>query len=625
MSDIPALDFVYDIETYPNLFSCAVVHVASGTRWIFEVSSRLNQAREFITFLMWLRQIGARMFGFNNENFDYPVIHHLIGIGEFSAYDAYLKSVSIIESKDRFGHVIWSRDRHIIQGDLFKIYHFDNPARSTGLKKLEVAMRSARVIDLPVEPGSYLTPEQMDITIVYMCHDVAETVKFYMHSLDRIAFRDELAVKYPDMGDVLNFNDTKIGKKFFERELEIRLPGSCYQNHKVRQTFRSEIRIADVISPKIHFDDPEFQRIVVWFSQQVLRRDERGDLKIDGVFTGIRARVDGFDFVFGAGGIHGSVNLQSIRESETHEIVDVDVASFYPNLAIVNRWFPSHLGEAFCDIYADVYAMRQSFKKGTAENAMLKLALNGVYGDSNNPHSPFLDPQYTMAITINGQLSICMLAESILAIPGVSVIQANTDGITALVPRARRADFDSRLRQWEIHTGLTLETNEYREMHIRDVNSYLAVSRKGKIKRIGAYAHETPHDNPNTLEVPWHKDNSALVVPKAVEAYLVHGTPIEDFIMGHRDPFDFMLCVKVPRSSSLRFGDEIVQNVCRYYVSTKGRALTKVMPPAKGGSQNREISVQKGWTVLLVNDVADWDWRTVNWFYYINEARKLLT
>jgi hypothetical protein len=181
------------------------------------------------------------------------------------------------------------------------------------------------------------------------------------------------------------------------------------------------------------------------------------------------------------------------------------------------------------------------------------------------------------------------------------------------------------LRQWEIHTGLTLETNEYREMHIRDVNSYLAVSRKGKIKRIGAYAHETPHDNPNTLEVPWHKDNSALVVPKAVEAYLVHGTPIEDFIMGHRDPFDFMLCVKVPRSSSLRFGDEVVQNVCRYYVSTKGRALTKVMPPAKGGSQNREISVQKGWTVLLVNDVADWDWRTVNWFYYINEARKLLT
>lgn len=45
------------------------------------------------------------------------------------------------------------------------------------------------------------------------------------------------------------------------------------------------------------------------------------------------------------------------------------------------------------------------YAKGTPENAMLKLALNSVYGDSNNQYSVFYDPMYTMKITVNGQLS----------------------------------------------------------------------------------------------------------------------------------------------------------------------------------------------------------------------------
>ena len=56
--------------------------------------------------------------------------------------------------------------------------------------------------------------------------------------------------------------------------------------------------------------------------------------------------------------------------------------------------------------HEDVYNQRKSFAKGTAENAMLKLALNSVYGDSNNKYSVFYDPKYTMNITINGQLSL---------------------------------------------------------------------------------------------------------------------------------------------------------------------------------------------------------------------------
>lgn len=646
MPDSPATDFIYDIETYLDLFCVCIVHVETGTRWIFEVSDRRNQSRHFNDFIYWLRSIGARMFGFNNEGFDWPVCEHVLALyaasGTFTALDAHRKGTQIIESQDRFGQMVWPSDRIVPQGDLFKIHHFDNFSKSTSLKKLEIAMRARRVVDLPYPPDQPTTSQQKDEIIDYMCHDVGETARFYVFSADQIRFRDELAAKYPDMGDVLNFNDTKIGKKFFERELERAVPGSCYHRvngrRQARQTWRDHIALCDVISPKVQFNQPEFQRVLDWLKAQVLTKQQIDDslreksvdadsdspVETKGVFKGVVASIDGFQFVFGTGGIHGSIKGQTIRATDTHDLIDVDVASYYPNLAISNRWFPRHLSETFCEIYTQVYKMRQSHAKGTAENAMLKLALNGVYGDSNNKYSPFYDPQYTMAITINGQLFLCMLAERLMALPGTRIVQINTDGLTMLVPKDLRAQFMAGLAAWEGHTGLQLESVDYREMHIRDVNSYIAVTTKGKVKRIGAYAHLTPHDDPYTRERQWHQDHSALVVRKAAEAALVSGVDIPTFIMGHADPFAFMLSVKVGRSSRLTWGDERIQNTTRFYVSTDGRALTKYMPPLAGKEGWRDFAIQKGWNVSICNDAGDFNWSNVNWLYYIEQARKLM-
>ena len=89
-------------------------------------------------------------------------------------------------------------------------------------------------------------------------------------------------------------------------------------------------------------------------------------------------------------------------------------------------------------------------------------------------------------------------------------------------------------------------------MFVRDVNNYMGEYKKdGKLKRIGAYMHVTPLDDPYTREVQWHKNHSALVVPKAAEAALVRGVDTASFINSHSDPFDFMLSQKVPRTMDL--------------------------------------------------------------------------
>lgn len=626
-------DFVYDIETYVNMFSCGIVHMSSGTRWIFEVSDRRDQSQDFVQTIRVIASSGRRMIGFNNEGFDWYIVQNLVSMGSFTAGDAYRLAQRVIEAQngDRFGLTIWPNERTVPQIDLFKIHHFDNRAKSTSLKKLEVNMRSGSVVDLPYSPHTSLTEAQMDHVIAYMCHDISETAKFAWLSREQIAFREQLAEKYPNLGDVLNFNDTKIGKKFFEMKLDEQSPGICYTREtgrrQPRQTRRETIAMCDVISPKVYFAQPEFQRVLSWLSQQVLSKSQVEDalsekVETKGVFSGLNASVDGFQFDFGVGGIHGSISKQVVRETETHEIVDVDVASYYPNLAISNGWYPEHLGETFARIYAEVYQMRSSYDKKSAENAMLKLALNGVYGDSNNIYGPFFDTQYTMRITVNGQLFIAMLAEWVMA-TGAGMIQANTDGLTVILPRDQRGQFDAVCKKWEDYTGLKLESVNYRSMHIRDVNNYLAVKLDGSVKRIGAYAYETPIENPYTRELSWHKDHSSRVVMKAAEAVMVKGEKLEEFVMNHTDPFDFMLSIKVPKNSRLEANGQVTQNICRYYVSKGGVQLVKIMPGLKGGPE-REFAVQKGWTVTLVNDAELFDWTTVNYHYYIEEARKLL-
>ena len=167
--------------------------------------------------------------------------------------------------------------------------------------------------------------------------------------------------------------------------------------------------------------------------------------------------VKGLEYVFGTGGIHASVENSIFRSDDDYVIIDADVSSMYPNIAIANRVYPEHLSEKFCDIYESVYHERKKYAKGSAENAALKLALNATYGNSNNEFSPFYDPQYTMTITINGQLSLCMLAEKFMTIPNCTIIQCNTDGVTVKIPRSQKELYDSICEQWQKTVGLELE------------------------------------------------------------------------------------------------------------------------------------------------------------------------
>lgn len=332
--------------------------------------------------------------------------------------------------------------------------------------------------------------------------------------------------------------------------------------------------------------------------------------------------INGLRIDFGVGGVHASLSSKIAKETSLYRIRDADCSSLYPNLSISNRIYPEHLTEKFCDIYQDMYEQRKSFDRTQPENGMLKLALNGTYGKSNDKFSVFYDPKFTMSITINGQLSLILLAEKLLEIPGLRLIQLNTDGITVAFRRDTEDQYNQVCKAWEKQVKLQLEFADYSKMVIKDVNNYLAVYTNGKIKRKGAYQYE---------DLGYHQNQGGLVIPMAAEAHMLHGKDIEEFLRDHQNKYDFLLRTKVPRSSRLvlRYedGTEVdQQNICRYYPSAQGGKLIKIMPPLpdKESQEDRELSIDAAWNVKTCNNIDAFSFNDVDYDYYIEEAMKLV-
>ncbi len=694
---------IYDIETYPNIFTlCAVFADGKGLR-VFEISDRKNELDKMLEYLRNVVINKYHMVGFNNIGFDYPVIHRILLLAQESkrsgeplnitSKQIYKWAQEIIDSNrgEGFSSNVKADEVIIPQIDLYKINHYDNKAKRTGLKLLEFNMRSENIEDLPFPVGMTLTDEQKDVLVTYNKHDVLQTLKFYNLCLGMIQLREDLTKRFGF--DCTNMNDSKIGSEYFISRLEKAMPQSCYKvgrfGRKINQTKRSKIVVKDILFPYLQFTRPEFKAVYEWFKQQVItetkgvfsdllekdvgdvakyarmttKRKKLNDpvnknnkryvpsfteiqlLKRGNAFGWVEEKelkspkgaksyywcwneieamnvvVNGLEYVFGTGGIHASVENAIFRSDEEYVIIDADVSSMYPNIAIANRVYPEHLSEKFCDIYEAVYEERKRFPKKSAENAALKLALNGTYGNSNNEYSPFYDPQYTMTITINGQLSLCMLAEKFMTIPNCTIIQCNTDGVTVKIPRSQREVYDKICADWQATVGLQLEFAIYNAMFIANVNNYLAVYEDGTLKNKGAYEYK---------DLAMHKNHSSLVIPMAAEHQLLGRGTIEDFIRSHKDEYDFMLRTKVDRSSRLVLvmedGSEVPQqNVCRYYPSTKGGKLVKIMPPLAGKEADgeRRLSIDSEWNVQPCNNMKHFHW-DIDYNYYFTEAHKLV-
>lgn len=650
-------DYTYDIECFPNFFSLAAMHNASGTRYFFEISQWADDTQELNSWLYWLILHKSRMIGFNNLAYDYPLLHWIFmqipywaitpTHEKYAMIYEYSSSFFTMTDDEKHDRTIWPNQHITPQLDIASVHNFIG---KVSLKVMEINMRSENVQELPVPPGTWLTAEQRRMIIPYNHNDVTETAKIVRFSHGDIKLRADMSSEFNF--DFTNNSEPKLGENYFKLKLD-----EAGANTRGR-TFRQHIMVDEIIFPYIKFRNPEFNKTLSFLRSQVIEGTKDANYP--------KPETLGMAWSFGKGGMHASILSTIVREDDYFEIIDVDVTSFYPSLAMKNHLFPEHLGEIFCEIYNQVFDMRKLYVKGTMENLCFKLALNAVYGKSNSKYSCVYDPKFTMTITINGQLLLCMLGEWLSNIPELTMIQANTDGVTFKVPRKYRESVMNVCRQWETITGLNLEAAYYQAMYIRDVNSYIAQTvpdkknptPRGGLKTIGCYRHSN---------LSWDKDHSSVIIARAAEAALVDGIPTRETIMNGTDPYDFMIKVKVNKTERLvmrtEHGDVQLQNVTRYYPSINGGGLVIIRPPTPkmieawlvgthyrrdrdgdykvvkpGGTRpamtyteiprvgdvppNREERVCVGFNVTDCAVASDFKWDNLNYEYYIKEANK---
>lgn len=643
-------DVIYDLETYPNCFIFSCVHSITREVYTFELSKFKNDKAHLYLFLETLKRLKNRMVGFNNFNFDYPILHFLYhNIKQVTPLMLHKLGSEIIESQDKFEHIIWPRQQIIPQIDLFKIHHFDNVLKATSLKTIEFNLRSEKVMQLPFSPTQILSEEEVIKLREYATHDILETLKLYELTKPKIEFREKLSKTYNR--NFLNHNDVKIGEDYFILELEKNKPGCCYTKIAgktiKKQTPRETIPLKDLILPSIKFNTPIFNTVLNEYKNTVLLKT-KGEVKIIKLIRNL-------EYHYATGGLHASLKKAEIIAKDDEMILDLDVASFYPSVAIANRFYPEHLGVEFCEVYQRLFDYRKEYKKGSMENEMLKLALNGTYGKANSPTSCFYDPFYAMKVTVNGQLLASMLIESLLKIPKLRILQANTDGFTIYFKRENLNQIRDIYREWEKEHKMTLEEVEYQSMYIRDVNNYIAFKPNGDSKAKGEYSTNRQ----------LHQSHNALIVPKFVEHFLKNklSNVEQAFIEFSKtcSPHDFMQTVKVGKKYTLKHGDDSIPNYTRYYISKSGNPLMKVGPPkgklgdfkrkngltdeefnsvletlpegqwderihtkSKSKYEIEESAIDKAYLTTICNDIKEFDYNNLNLEYYIDWAKDLL-
>jgi len=596
---------VFDLEQFSNFHSCFAIDINSEQEFYFEISDFKDDRVSYQKFLDNCKG----MIGFNNLNYDYPLLEKFMQHRNLPAHQLcrklYKEGQKIIDSK--WGYPEWKVK--IPQLDLFKIWHFDNRAKSTSLKALQVAMNWENVQDLPFKHDHHVGSIEREEIKKYNRNDVLSTFEFYKKSRSVIDLRKTLAKKYRI--PCRNWNDPKIGEQIFLSKIAEKKNVPKNQL-KQQRTYRDSIDLSKCILDYT-VQNEEIQEFVDYVSSKTIK-ETKGSIDY-------RVLFEEMPYDFGTGGIHGCRGSGVWKRSTDQILLTSDVSSYYPNLSIQNGYYPKHLGYDFVEVYSDMYNERVKAKyadppteESKATNAGLKLGLNGVYGKSNDKYSFLYDPKYTMITTINGQIQLADLSVT-LQKAGFEPIMINTDGFEFLVDKDRIDEYKAICEEWMKNTKLDLEHDQYQTLAIRDVNSYVAQTVDGSIKQKGVFE----------VEKDWHKDPSFKIIPKALEQYFIFNKPIKETIENHTNIFDF--CGRVKSNSGYKInyhyldrdkeGILDLQKTNRVYLSNSGGYLYK----SKG---DRRSAVYKGEKITVFNQFEDKQEYDINYSWYIKEVQKII-
>jgi hypothetical protein len=477
---------IYDIEAFKHYWCVVVVDEEIGTRHVFEDVESLRG--------YYKRNRKRTWVGYNSRQYDSPMIRFImLGLDPFEC------SQKLIVT----GLKWFQFPMHITEPyKRIPLRNFDCSLLNKGLKKLE-GFRGSKIRESSVD-WNYdepLTREQKDEVIDYCTHDALETRKVLYDTLEEYEAHESLVETF-QLEDV-HFNKTKA-----------QLSALILKAHKRAWFDEWDFTLVDTLRIE------RYTEVRDWFLDPS-NHSYKKDLSIV---------IAGVPHTFAWGGIHGA----RPKYYGKGRFINMDVRSYYPSLMIEYGFLSRNVlsPEKFKQIYWDRIAFKAS---KDPRQLPYKIVLNGTYGAMKDKYNNLYDPKQANNVCINGQLLLLDLMERLEDY--CEIIQSNTDGVLVKLPTGSDEEYNHILaigQEWSDRTRMVLEYEEVEIVAQKDVNNYLTIDKKGKVKSKGAWAKtwlkEHKQEDGTKVMVPDYTDYDCVILREALHAYYKDGTPVADTI-----------------------------------------------------------------------------------------------
>jgi len=520
-----------DTESYENYFLIAFKHLETGKIILFENSTRHDSQK-----LSWIMH-NYQTIGFNSIKYDLPMIWYYYitrnsAILKELSNDLIFNSLFPAEAAKQYNFQI-HKTNHI---DLIEVC----PLKGS-LKLYGARLHAPRIQDLPFAHDKILSQSEIDVVRDYCINDLNTTKLLYNNLSEQIQLREQLSIQYRQ--DLMSKSDAQIAETIISSEIK-QLSGKWPKKPELGKIMRQELRYH--VPTYLQFQTPELKKVLQIVAAAKFSTDDSGRLILPAELKGLKIQIGNGTYRLGLGGLHSSEKNVSYKSNDEYELLDRDVASYYPAVILNQGLYPEHLRQDFLTVYQTLVDRRLAAKKAkqASISECLKIAINGTFGKTGSPYSVLYAPNITIQITLTGQMALLMLIEN-LELLKIQVVSANTDGILIWCAKKQQSEYLNIIQQWEEQTGFITEETKYEAIYSRDVNAYLAVKNKKSFK--GKNDYYDPWRGKTGKDQYWkfQKNPTTQICIEAIENLIGQNIPLEQTIKECKDITKFVVVKNV--------------------------------------------------------------------------------
>ena len=530
-----------DVEIYANYFLLSALKSDTNQVIHFEMYDGKTLNRKKLLSVM----NKYTTLSFNGNGFDLPII--VAALAGWSTLKLKKLCDEIIKSNKPSWLICKKHDLYIPDN----WDHIDIMEVAPGMASLKIyggRLNAPTMQDLPIAPDAVILPEQHQPLREYCVNDLETTYSLYKLLEKQVALRVTMSEQYGV--DLRSKSDAQIAETVIKSELQ-KKTGKKYYKPDVNEKEQFKYMPPGVVE----FQTDQLKDIYSKVLSIKFGLAANGAVKMPPELAKAKIVIGNGSYNMGIGGLHSCEKAQTVHAGKDEHLLEVDVASYYPNIILQQNLAPKSMGKPFLDVYQSIVDRRIRAKRGgdkvTADT--LKICVNGSFGKLGSKWSTLYAPELLLQTTITGQLALLMLIES-FELAGLTVYSANTDGVVVKCKSKQLGLLRNICFDWMLSTSYELEETHYKTLASRDVNNYFAVTTDGKIKRKGVFANGGLAKNPD-----------CNICFTAVTELAANGVPLSETITNCKDITQFVTVRKVTGGAKWR--DELLGKAVRFYYS----------------------------------------------------------